>query len=233
MTWVICETYVPSYLSANLEFANKKSIFDWELPFLNTFEMWLSKFTDKKSANNEDRLYFYVSSFSSFLFRSFFIFNFNCFVTFLYRWVKRHEEIVLGYWSRSLGWLSRVKATRSKNLKKKNCRNNNNNSISNNHNNNNSGSESHSSIYNISNSNNNSSNSNSGSKNNDNCKKLFITLATATLITTTEIPTTVVAKATKTTPATLITTTSVTLTLTSATTTAVATATTTTTKIDF
>jgi hypothetical protein len=54
---VISGRYVLSFWTANLEFADKKSIFDWKSVILGHFSNEISEFTDKKSANNEGRLY--------------------------------------------------------------------------------------------------------------------------------------------------------------------------------
>ncbi len=60
---VIRGRYVLSFWTANLEFAVKKSIFDWKSVILGLFQMWMSEFADKKSANNEGRLYYIRENF--------------------------------------------------------------------------------------------------------------------------------------------------------------------------
>ncbi len=51
--------YVLSFLTANLEFAYKKSNIDWKIVILTIFVNVnkKSKFADKKSANSKDLLY--------------------------------------------------------------------------------------------------------------------------------------------------------------------------------
>ncbi len=53
---VISGRYVPSFWTANLEFVIKRPFLTGKLSFLS---MWISEFADKKSANNEVRLYYF------------------------------------------------------------------------------------------------------------------------------------------------------------------------------
>ncbi len=49
-------------MTFNIDFAGKKLIFDWKIDIsADFFPMWISEFTDKKSKNNEGRLFSFVS----------------------------------------------------------------------------------------------------------------------------------------------------------------------------
>jgi hypothetical protein len=54
---VICSRYILLFWTANTEFADRRHLLTRNLAFLSIFQLWISEFVDKKTADNEVHLY--------------------------------------------------------------------------------------------------------------------------------------------------------------------------------